>query len=167
MTPSASPPTVLRPVLSITDRIRTATRLGVVVLALLVPGALATGMYTAVTSSDIAFSTREREGADVLRSVLVALTDTAAGRTPDLAAVRAAADAQPDLEIADAVAAVPEPGDGTVAARIATATALAALIAEIGNDSNLILDPDLDSFYVMDAQVVQLPQAMLAALQAA
>ncbi|MEU4159811.1 methyl-accepting chemotaxis protein [Actinoplanes sp. NPDC026670] len=165
MTPSTSPP-LLRPVLRITDRIRTATRLGVVVLALLVPGALATGMYTSVTTTNIAFSSREQEGADVLRTVLAALTETAAGRTPDLAAVRAAAE-DTDLAIADAVAAVPEGGDGSVAARIATAEALAALVAVLGNDSNLILDPDLDSFYVMDAQVVQLPQAMLTALQAA
>ncbi|BEL12083.1 methyl-accepting chemotaxis protein [Actinoplanes sichuanensis] len=164
MTPTASPP-LLRPVLAVTDRVRTATRLGVVVLALLVPGALATGMYTSVTSTNIAFSSREEEGADVLRAVLTALTETAAGRTPDLAAVRAAAE-DTDLAITDAVAAVPETGDGSVAARIATAEALAALVATVGNDSNLILDPDLDSFYVMDAQVVQLPQAMLTALQA-
>jgi methyl-accepting chemotaxis protein len=166
MTPSASPP-LLRPVLRITDRIRTATRLGVVVLALFVPGALATGMYTSVTSANITFSTREQEGADVLRGVLVALTDAAAGRTPDLAGVRAAADDHADLEIAEAMAAVPDPAEGSIAARIATATALSALIIEIGNNSNLILDPDLDSFYVMDAQVVQLPQAIMAAMQAA
>ncbi|MDI6103158.1 methyl-accepting chemotaxis protein [Actinoplanes sp. NEAU-A12] len=164
---TGSPPTVLRPVLRITDRIRTATRLGVVVLALLVPGALATGMYTAETTADITFSTRERDGADTLRSVLLALTDAVAGRTPDLAAVRAAADAHPALGIAEAVSAVPAVADDSVEARIATATALAALITAIGNNSNLILDPDLDSFYVMDAQVVQLPQAMLTALQAA
>ncbi|GIE27014.1 methyl-accepting chemotaxis protein [Actinoplanes italicus] len=156
---------MLRPVLRITDRIRTATRLSVVVLALFVPGALATGMYTAVTTSDIGFSSREEEGADALRPVLTALTDTAAGRTPDLGAVRAAAGEHPDLKITDAATAVPETGDGSIEARVATASALAALITEIGNTSNLILDPDLDSFYVMDAQVVQLPQAMLTALQ--
>ncbi|MEV0897612.1 methyl-accepting chemotaxis protein [Actinoplanes sp. NPDC049802] len=167
MTPVAGtpPPTLLRPVLRITDRLRTATRLGVVVLALLVPGALATGMYTAVTTKDIAFSTREEEGADALRPALIALTDTVAGRVPDLAAVRAAAEAYPELEIVEVARAVPEAG-ATAADRIATATALTALVSEIGNRSNLILDPDLDSFYVMDAQVVQLPQAMLAALRA-
>jgi methyl-accepting chemotaxis protein len=166
MTRGTSPPTVLRPVLRITDRIRTATRLSVVVLALLVPGALATGMYTAVTTSDISFSTREEDGADAMRSVLTALIDTVAGRTPDLGAVRAAAEEHPDLEITGTAAAVPEIGDASAEARIATASALVALITEIGNNSNLILDPDLDSFYVMDAQVVQLPQAMLAALEA-
>lgn len=158
---------MLRPVLRVADRIRTATRLGVVVFTLLIPGALATGMYTAVTSADITFSSREREGADVLLAVLTALTDTAGGRTPDLAAVRTAAGAWPALALADAVASVPDVGDGSAPARIATATALAALVTQVGNNSNLILDPDLDSFYVMDAQVVQLPQAILAAMQAA
>ncbi|MEV6298950.1 methyl-accepting chemotaxis protein [Actinoplanes sp. NPDC051861] len=163
---SGSPPALLRPMLAITGRVRTATRLGVVVLALLVPGCLATGMYTAVTTADITFSTREEEGADTLRAVLAALTETAAGRTPDLAAVRASADAHPDLELSEAVGAVPEIGAGSTDDRIATATGLASLISVIGNNSNLILDPDLDTFYVMDAQVVQLPQALIATLEA-
>ncbi len=34
---------------------------------------------------------------------------------------------------------------------------LIALITEVGNQSNLILDPDLDSFYAMNLTVVQLP----------
>ncbi|RAK38081.1 methyl-accepting chemotaxis protein [Actinoplanes lutulentus] len=142
---------------AVADRIRTATRLGLVVLTLLVPGCLATGMYTAETSSDINFSVREQEGADVLRPVLLALAEVAAGRTPDLEGVREAAAASPELDLAEAASAVPETAG--------TAAGLAELVAVIGNNSNLILDPDLDSFYVMDAQVVQLPQALVAALQ--
>ncbi|MDR3518401.1 MAG: HAMP domain-containing methyl-accepting chemotaxis protein [Azospirillaceae bacterium] len=38
-----------------------------------------------------------------------------------------------------------------------TRSALRALISKIGDTSGLILDPDLDSFYVMDATVVNLP----------
>jgi methyl-accepting chemotaxis protein len=34
------------------------------------------------------------------------------------------------------------------------------LIAKIGDGSNLILDPDLDSFYVMDISVVKMPEAI-------
>jgi hypothetical protein len=41
------------------------------------------------------------------------------------------------------------------------------LISDIGNNSNLILDPDLDSFYVRDGAVVQVPKALLAAVRAA
>jgi methyl-accepting chemotaxis protein len=51
--------------------------------------------------------------------------------------------------------------------RLALATALAGLITDAGNNSNLILDPDLDSFYIMDAQIVQLPRALLTAAKIA
>ncbi|MEB3187302.1 MAG: hypothetical protein VKP72_07680 [bacterium] len=39
-------------------------------------------------------------------------------------------------------------------------TSLLALNAHIGDRSNLILDPDLDSYYLMDALVVKLPTAV-------
>ena len=38
-----------------------------------------------------------------------------------------------------------------------------AAITEVGNTSNLILDPDLDSYYVMDALVTRLPHTVDAA----
>jgi methyl-accepting chemotaxis protein len=55
-------------------------------------------------------------------------------------------------------------GAGSQTARVARDRALVrsviALITAAGNSSNLILDPDLDSFYVMDAFVVRLPALM-------
>ena len=36
--------------------------------------------------------------------------------------------------------------------------ALNALIVRVGDKSNLILDPDLDSYYMMDATLLALPQ---------
>ncbi len=33
------------------------------------------------------------------------------------------------------------------------------LIAHVGDTSNLILDPDLDSYYVMDAELIKLPES--------
>src|SRR5205807_8698769 len=36
--------------------------------------------------------------------------------------------------------------------------ALQALIAHVGDTSNLILDPDLDSYYLMDATLLKLPE---------
>ncbi|KUL26698.1 methyl-accepting chemotaxis protein [Actinoplanes awajinensis] len=164
---TGTPPALLRPVLAVTDRLRTGMRLGMVVLVLLVPGALATGMYATEKASDLAFTGRERQGVVVLGPMLTALADITAGRDPDLAAIRAVVAGHPDLDIGDELAAVPEIGSGGAAARIATATALVTLISAVGDDSNLILDPDLDSFYVMDAQIVQVPQALLAALTAA
>ncbi|HEY0034606.1 MAG TPA: hypothetical protein VGB81_15195, partial [Devosia sp.] len=40
--------------------------------------------------------------------------------------------------------------------------ALLGLVSKVGDGSNLILDPDLDSYYVMDLQVIKLPAFMLA-----
>ncbi|NMO52731.1 HAMP domain-containing protein [Actinoplanes sp. TBRC 11911] len=150
-------PWALHPMTAVCDRLRTGRRLAVLVLVLLIPGVLATTMYTQVRNDQIAFSTLEQRGADVVAPMLLALAGTVAGDTPDLEAVRTA------------VAAAPELGLGTdlPTDRLALAQALVQLITDAGNASNLILDPDLDSFYVMDAQVVQLPKALLAGVQAA
>ena len=52
-----------------------------------------------------------------------------------------------------------EPGD--YAADLASlSSSLLRLIAYVGNTSNLILDPDLDSYYTMDASCVLLPTAI-------
>ena len=48
-------------------------------------------------------------------------------------------------------------GDAAIKAFNPVADAVQALITQIGNGSNLILDPDLDSFYVMDTWVVRVP----------
>ena len=151
---ASHPPVLLRPVLAAADRMRTSLRLGALVLVLAVPGIVATWAYTAEVNSTIAFSAAELEGTDVVEPALLALADTVAGKTPDLAAVRDAIAANPDLKLTTEIP------DG------AQPAALAALITEVGNNSNLILDPDLDSFYVMDAQIVQLPKALLAAADA-
>ena len=161
MTPD-NPPLMLRPVLAAADRMRTSRRLGVLVLVLVVPGIVAVSAYTSEVNGKVAFSAAEQRGTDVVRPALIALADTVAGRTPDLAAVRTAAAAHPDLKLADAVAALP----ASATPPLPMATALAGLITTAGNTSNLILDPDLDSFYVMDAQIVQLPKALVAAAEA-
>ena len=63
-------------------------------------------------------------------------------------------------ELESAIAAAPQAGD-TPAARskayAALTDAAAALIVEAGNSSNLILDPDLDSYYVMDDVITKVP----------
>ncbi|MGZ4603265.1 MAG: methyl-accepting chemotaxis protein, partial [Kineosporiaceae bacterium] len=59
------------------------------------------------------------------------------------------------------------PDSGTPAGRAATAAALVGVVTQIGHASNLVLDPDLDAFSIVDVQVVQLPRALLAAAHAA
>jgi methyl-accepting chemotaxis protein len=160
------PPLPLRPALAAADRMRASLRLGVLVLLLIIPGIVATYGYLGETNSKIAFSAAERDGADVVRPALLALADAVAGRTPDLTAVTAAVADHPGLKLDAALAAVPGAAS-TAGDRLALATALAGLITEAGTSSNLIRDPDLDSFHVMDAQLVQLPRALVAAAAAA
>jgi methyl-accepting chemotaxis protein len=161
------PPVALRPVLAAADRMRTSVRLGVLVLVLMIPGIVATYSYTSEVDTKIAFSALERDGTLVVRPALLALADTVAGRDPDLGAIRTAAQRLPRLKLTDALAALPASAGSTPATRLAMADALSALITEAGNTSNLILDPDLDSFYIMDAQIVQLPKGLVAAAGAA
>jgi methyl-accepting chemotaxis protein len=164
-------PLVLRPVLTLTGRLRTSARLGALIAVLLVPAVYVTWSYETVVQGQVAFSSAERAGVDVVRPALASLADTVAGRPASLDAVRAGVAAHPELALTgklDAVtAAAARPDAGTPAGRVTTATALVDLVTEAGNTSNLILDPDLDSFYVMDLQVVQLPKVLLAAAQAA
>ena len=48
----------------------------------------------------------------------------------------------------------------TLAAYDRLTAATVALIVQAGNESNLILDPDLDSYYAMDALVNKVPLAL-------
>ncbi|MBK8074914.1 MAG: PilZ domain-containing protein [Kineosporiaceae bacterium] len=164
------PPLVLRPVVGIAGRLRTSLRLVVLVLVLLVPGVGATAAYSSAMGGQVAFTTKERAGVDVLRPALIAMADAASGEgTVDLTALQTAVAAHPELvpeaKLADVRTAAA--AANTPAGRQGLVTALVALVTEVGNTSNLILDPDLDSFYVMDALVVQTPKVLQALADAA
>ncbi len=161
-------PVPLAPVLRMVDRLRTSARLVVLIAVLLVPGLVGTLSYAGVIGGQIGFADQERSGVAVLRPALSALAVTVAGGTADLAGLSRAAKSHPDLALDKQVAAVTAapPAATTATGRAALAATLVDLISAIGNNSNLILDPDLDSFYVMDTGVVQLPKALLAAAQA-
>ncbi|WP_203905149.1 methyl-accepting chemotaxis protein [Virgisporangium aliadipatigenens] len=149
------------------DRLRTSARLAVLIVVLLIPGIGATISYTNVIGGQVDFARNELAGTVVVRQALLALSDTVGGRAPDLAALTAAVAEHPELMLETKLKAVRSAGTGTPAERLAAAVALGALITEAGNTSQLILDPDLDSFYVMDLHIVQLPKALIAAAGAA
>jgi methyl-accepting chemotaxis protein len=163
-------PLPLRAVVGLTARMRTSTRLAVLVLVLVVPGLGATWAYSATKSGQVSFTRAEESGLRVLRPTLLAMTDAVAGRQVDLAPVEAAVQAEPGLDVADQLAAVQaavqEPDSTSPTGRIAVADAFVELATQIGNVSNLILDPDLDSFYVMDSLVVQIPRGLAASAAA-
>ncbi|MEV6924966.1 methyl-accepting chemotaxis protein [Dactylosporangium sp. NPDC051485] len=154
-------PALLVPVLWLSDRVRTSTRLAVLVVVLLVPGLGTTWAYTGSVGGRIGLAAAEHDGSEVVLPALSAMTDLAAGRTPDLTRLRSLVSARPRLRLDERMAAVPTSGGP------AAAVAIGALITAAGDNSNLTLDPDLDSFYVMDALVVQLPKALTAATAAA
>jgi methyl-accepting chemotaxis protein len=164
-------PWILAPALAVTGRMRNSARLGVIMAMLLIPGITATWSFASTIGGQTSFAASERVGVVVLRPALTALAATVAGRTPDIAGLGVAADAHPELSLATSMAAVrtatSAPALGTATGRATAVAALTTLIGDIGNNSNLILDPDLDSFYVMDAAVVQIPKALLAASRAA
>lgn len=165
------PPVALLPVLSLLDRLRATSRLGVVIALLLVPGLVATAAYTYSERNQISFSSSERDGVQMLRPTLAAMASLVAGGDFDLSAVEAAVNAHPELGLDDNLSAINAAAQGkdlrVATSRVEATQAFGALVTEAGNASNLILDPDLDSFYVMDAQVVQIPRALMAAAEAA
>jgi methyl-accepting chemotaxis protein len=149
--------------------LRIRARLGLLVAVLLVPTVVATWSFVGVMGSQVAFSSAERDGVVVLEPALSALSATVAGTAPDLAGLRSAVAAEPQLGLSKAMSAIDAtaPAATTAGGRAALASALVDLISITGNNSNLILDPDLDSFYVMDTLVVQVPKVLLTAAQAA
>lgn len=165
---SSRTPLLLAPVTPIVRRMRLRARLVALTLVLLVPAAVLGQAFLSTSRAQVSFAAKEREGVVVLRPALHALADVAAARDVDLTALDAAVTAHPGLGVEAQLAAVKAkvPGATTPTGRADLAAALADLVTAVGNGSNLVLDPDLDSFYVMDALVVQLPAALASAARA-
>jgi methyl-accepting chemotaxis protein len=166
--PEGGQPRLLRPMLGLADRIRTTTRLTVLAAVLLVPGVVGSYAYSGVIGDDIQFASSEQAGVEALLPALQAMAASTGGTAVDLRSLRQAVARHPDLHLEKEMVAVEGAAKtlGTPAERLAAVTALGALVTAIGNNSNLILDPDLDAFYLMDAQVVQIPKALQTAAQA-
>lgn len=166
----ARTPWVVRLPVAISRHLSTSRRVILLICLLLVPSVFSAASFARVIGGQITFSTSEQAGLVVLRPTLAALADTVSGDRPDWDGLAAAVQAHPALQGTDQLtavrSAVSAPDADTPAGRVVTAKALAALAAQVGNTSNLALDPDLDSYYLMDAQVFQLPKAMVAAAQA-
>ncbi len=166
------------PLVRAVRRLGLSARIIVLGLVLLIPTPVLLTAFISLTQSQIQFATRERAGLVVLAPTLQALTQVTAGRSPDLRAVTAAIATQPQLGLAStwrkiagsagsagSVGSAGSAGSGVGDAK-AFAAQLTQFITETGNASSLVLDPDLDSFYLMDALVVQLPNALVAATEA-
>jgi methyl-accepting chemotaxis protein len=142
-------------------------KLAIVVGLLLVPIVLLGYLFVAQSSKDIAFADKEREGVVYLNAVwplMVAIAgerDLAAGAADAVAAAsRRFDDAFGAAEAAKPVLAAGGSAPKSAADRLERVSDLRALMSKVGDGSNLTLDPDLDSYYVMDAVVVKLPETL-------
>jgi len=159
---------LLAPIMPIVRRLRLKARLIALTVLLLIPTIVLGQAFLSSSQGQIDFGDKERDGVAVLGPALTVMTDVVAGNEVDLTDLSAAVKAHPDLKLDEQLSAVTDAAAkaDTPAGKVDLATALNTLITEAGNTSNLILDPDLDSFYVMDALVVQLPNALVTAAQA-
>ena len=167
----------LKPAIALLDRMSYARKIAVVALVLALPLAIVSWAYVDQQRAQINFAEREREGVrylkpllDVLLSVSDARDRAAKGGDPAGANVSAAVDAMSsvDAAVGDSLdvredwskirtaidGARTAPGiDGWNTA----ADGLLTLISRVSDQSNLTLDPDIDSYYVMDGVVFRLP----------
>ncbi|MBX9634109.1 MAG: HAMP domain-containing protein, partial [Magnetospirillum sp.] len=145
-------------------RLDIGKQLMVLVAIFMAPLATLTWLLVAQSGKDIDFASKELNGSRFLAPVNTVLLDMVAGRSGDGIAAMVAAEAEFGSFMdgrklfEQAVSAVRAAKDAQGQAM--AITALRELIARIGDASNLILDPDLDSYYAMDVIVVRMPEVL-------
>lgn len=145
-------------------RMSIRAKLTVLVVLFVVPIVLLAGLFARQAYKDIHFATKERDGVAYLRAIwpsLVSLTESAddSQRPDKKLAAEAAAKFDKAMDTASqskaflaSLGAVQSEREDIAAAR--------ALMTRVGDKSNLILDPDLDSYYTMDVVLLKLPDAV-------
>jgi methyl-accepting chemotaxis protein len=178
---------ILYPGVRVLARLSYPKKLTLLAVLLAIPAAYAAWAYMGEQNAKIAFSDKERVGVRYVRPAAGLLVKLVAARHDAVAAAAsgrpvpapaiarevgavAAVDRQLGGELQttavwndlrrkiDALTSSPAANAQRLLAAYDEATAGAqALIVRAGDKSNLILDPDLDSFYVMDAIITKLP----------
>jgi HAMP domain-containing protein len=144
-------------------RLGVASKLAVAISLFIVPVIVLLVLLYQSQQVAIDFGDKEEVGNNyltALRPVQTALVDAKTAINADqlkTAIAKAEADFGADMASADQAKAAE---DALSAADPRDTTALRALINQIGNTSNLILDPDLDSYYVMDLVLLKLPELL-------
>ena len=168
----------LKPADLVLGRLPLQVRILLLVLLPLIPLVWTVAAYASTQGERINFASEEQTGVAYERPAIGLLTAVDSSwdavrlgtQGSDLAGALSAfkqAEAQYGSELktsdaaAAAVRAVEALGDGKVPSSDprwpAASDAVMAVTTAAANNSNLILDPDLDSFYVMDAAVVRIP----------
>lgn len=155
-------------------RMRVITRIAIVALVLGIPIGMLSWFYAEQVAADTRFSSKELEGSAAILPVWIAINAALlAEGAADAPAVRQAisdVEGRPFVDRLQALAV-------TDAQRVAFVEALRSgdivrqtaaggdLIRAISDGSNMTLDPDLDTFYLMDAIVFRIPLLASAAQQ--
>ncbi len=131
----------------------------------LIPICLFAGLFVQQSMTNIRFAEAERGGIAQIRAVWQAMllaatlpvdgTLSAAAFETERAVSAERSEANKAVAASEALGTALSSGD-----RAAQVAAARALIDAVGDGSNLLLDPDLDSFYVMDTAVVRLPEML-------
>ncbi|SON55970.1 Methyl-accepting chemotaxis protein 4 [Hartmannibacter diazotrophicus] len=146
-------------------------KLAIIVALFLLPIFLFASLFIAQSMKDIRFGEQEVAGANYLAAVWPTVTGIAElaedqKGTLDMSRAEMAA-ATFDEELGSAgqssalmksINAMEFDGVGRTPSMNEAMAAARALFAKVGDASNLILDPDLDSFYVMDIDLVKMPE---------
>jgi methyl-accepting chemotaxis protein len=175
---------IFDPAVRLMERLRYAYKIVLVPALLLVPLGLVTKGYVDIQSSQISFSAKERDGLAYMKPLLELTSRTVsarrlavtgqdpatAGLAPalrpvDAVQVRYGAELSTGRSWAAAKAAIRDAQAATTpdtafAAYNKASDALLGLIVRVADKSNLTLDPDLDTFYLMDALMVRLPSLL-------
>ncbi len=143
----------------VNSRLSISIRLALIGALFLAPIVLLVYLFVQQSLSDIEFAQREIDGAHYLAQIWPTFAKTAAFgvAAQDEIADRASYDAL--FGTADASAAFADAHD--VAAKLEAGK---TYIGAVADKSNLTLDPDLDSFYAMDAATVRIPGIETAAV---
>ena len=135
-------------------------RLWLMALVSTVPDILLTGFFVQQSYLDISFAQKEAAGSAYLSDLWPAFVGIArSGR--DGAPTASPTTLASDSEFQSVAAAQAFDQAQGLAAKLAAGK---ALIGAVADGSNLTLDPDLDSFYAMDAATVRLPGVVAAAV---
>ncbi|MBM7773357.1 methyl-accepting chemotaxis protein [Actinokineospora baliensis] len=165
------------PASALLGRLKYAHKILLLTVVLLLPLGFVAWGYIGIQSSQIDFSAKERDGVAYLRPVLTLTAATVEARaaasagtsvssiSDEITAVDAVdATYGAELGVTDAwrtartaLTAAAGTGQSAYDSYTKASSALLTLIVAISDTSNLTLDPDLDSYYLMDALVFRLP----------
>lgn len=137
------------------------------IVALLVfPIVILAYVFTTESDKNIAFTQKELTGSTYLRALMpvyIGIFDNAVGaaRLPAATELTQVNDALGDeLNARDNAKSLISKLGGATRADDTLLGDASALVTRIGNESNLILDPDLDSYYAMDVVLLKIPEVI-------